>query len=1165
MVNLIEGKIIGIDFGTSNSVVSVVENNEPIVIKSSEGSNKIPSVVAFLESGEVIVGEIARRQAVSNPQNTVFSIKRLLGRSYSELEEMGELDFFPYKIINQDDKVLININGLGYTPEQIASLIFRKLKATAEEYLGEEVKQAIVTVPAYFDDLQRHATVEAAKEAGLEVLRLVNEPTAAAMAYGLGKNSEEIVAVYDFGGGTFDITLLEIDNNTFEVIHSTGDSHLGGDDLDNAIVEKLVEDFYEQTKIDISSDSITLRRLKEAAEKAKCELSTSTHATINLPFISQKNEQPLHLNYILKRKDLEELIEKFIIKTIDCCKSAIDEGGLRAKEITKVILVGGSTRTPLVREMVEDFFEIEPFKGVNPDEIVSLGAATQAGVLQGHLQEVVLLDVTPHSLGIEVKDNKSSIIIEKNSTLPIKAAKTFTTTEDGQSFVNIHVLQGENETASENKSLGKFILSGITANKAGIPRIRVTFFINVDGILEISACDLQSGVEKSLRIVHAFLDKDERERRKKRRKFKKPEAHFPKIRAATRAKDAIEAIPLSGGSEREEKLPEDATQNLSKFRVLETDQTHETAGKSIGKAKPLLDDTATAEKAPEKHKDISEVKTAPAKPQALREEETQTVSKENIPSEIIFQAEEYLKDNIDTKESAALYQKALPELKIWLEKHPEEFIYKIYLAKCCIFLNRPEEALEEIKSYLALKDKDIRVAYSTLNLLIEKFPNFLLARKERAVIAKELNEYENACEDLEVVLEKEENDDLESALLSVYEQFVNKRDDSSVKFKLIKLYVKKNMLDDAIEYLQDLIKHGSYEERATKILGLCYWQKNLLYLAWQKFRILSPTEEIKDILYRLARDMETDEQLNNAKVVYEHILANDANYKDTEAKLKKIKYRLHLQHEEIDKSTPNAMFKDTRFVLIEELNRGSMGIIYKAKDKILDEIVALKLLNDYLTQDPKAVERFKREARAAKKLSHPNIVRIHDMYENESLKFISMEFIEGTDVKKIISDNKRFPPERTFEVLRQMCDALSYAHKLNIIHRDIKPANIMITNNNEVKITDFGIAKILKTDDTTKSGTAVIGTPLYMAPEQIIGDKVDARTDIYSLGIMLYEMVTGNPPFYQGNIEYHHIHTPIPPLPENVQPVLKEIIEKALQKKPEDRFQHVEEIRKLLG
>lgn len=1167
-----EGKIIGIDFGTTNSVVAVVENNEPVVIPSPEGANKIPSVVAFLDNNEIVVGEIARRQAVSNSTSTIFSIKRILGRSYSEIEEIGELDFFPYKIVNQDDQPLININGKGYRPEQIASLILKKLKSSAEEYLGEEVKQAIISVPAYFDDLQREATVEAAKLAGLEVLRLINEPTAAAMAYGLGKSSEEVVAVYDFGGGTFDITILEIDHNTFEVIHSTGDSHLGGDDLDNVLVEKLVESFFEEHQIDLSKDSIALRRLKEAAEKAKCELSTATQTTISLPFIVQKGEQPVHLNYVIKREDFEILIEHFIERTIECCKRAISESGLKVRDITKVILVGGSTRVPLVKDMVEDFFEQEPFKGVNPDEIVSMGAATQAGVLEGNLQEVVLIDVTPHSLGIEVKDNKCSIIIEKNSTLPIKAAKTFTTTEDNQTFVNIHALQGESHNATENKSLGKFILSGIEPVKAGIPRIRVTFFINVDGILEISACDMQSGAEKSLRIVHTFLSNDERERRKKKRKIRKRERHFAKIRSSAKTGETLEAIPLSADSTQED-ISGDSTQTLSKFKMIDVSDTQ--SQKSQLQSIPAQEISVAPSKVSEAShinaQDTQKLQTDKiTKPKTdiqqaeMQKDETQSLSADNLPNEIILNAEEYLKDNIDTKEAHEIYKKVIPEITKWLENHPDEFIYLIYLSKCYIFLNDPENALKYIKSYSSDKNSDIKLTFSILNLLVEKYPNFMFARKERAQIAQKLNETEIAIDDWERVLEREENEEIENDLIKLYEQHISTKEDNSTKFKLIKLYVKTNQLDDAIELLQDLIKHGSYEERATKILGLCYWQKNLLYLAWQKFRALPMSDEIKDILYRLAKDMESSEQLNNAKIIYEHIIANDLEYKDVDAKLKKIKYRLHLQHEEVDKFSPSNMFKDTRFTIIEELNRGSMGIIYKARDKILDEIVALKVLNDYLTQDPKAVERFKREARAARKISHPNIVRIHDLFENNNMKFISMEYIEGTDLKSIISEKKRIPEDEIFIILKQICDALSYAHKLNIIHRDIKPANIMINKDNMIKITDFGIAKILKTDDTTKSGTAVIGTPLYMSPEQIVGETIDARSDIYSLGIMLYEMHVGSPPFYQGNIEYHHIYTPIPPLPEETSKTLREIIEKSLKKKPEERFQHVDEIRALL-
>jgi len=512
-----DARIIGIDLGTTNSVVAIIEGDEPVVIPNQEGSNKTPSVVAFLDDNECIVGEIARRQAATNPLRTISSIKRIMGMDFEQAEERGGQ--LPFNIVDHEGKLLIDINGFGYSPEQISALVLKKLKESAEAYLGQEVRQAVITVPANFDDSQRTATMEAARLAGLEVLRLLNEPTAAALAYGIGKSTseDEVIAVYDFGGGTFDVTILEISDKTFEVLCSTGDTQLGGDDLDNVIVHLIVEEFEEQHGVDLTKDPVTLRRLKEVAEKAKCELSTTSSTMITLPFIAYRNSQPLHLERQISRAEFEELIDSFVTRTIRCCKRAIEDAHISKKDVDKVILVGGSTRIPLVQDAVEDFFGLQPFKGINPDEVVALGAATQAGVFSGNIQEVTLLDVSPHSLGIEVKDGKFSRIIEKNATIPIKAAKNFTTTEEAQTFVNVHILQGESAEASENRSLGKFTLADIPAAPKGSARIRVTFFVNADGVMEISAEELASGAAKTLKIVHSELDEAEKKSRKKAR------------------------------------------------------------------------------------------------------------------------------------------------------------------------------------------------------------------------------------------------------------------------------------------------------------------------------------------------------------------------------------------------------------------------------------------------------------------------------------------------------------------------------------------------------------------------------------------------------------------------------------------------------------------------
>jgi molecular chaperone DnaK len=515
-----ESHILGIDLGTTNSVVAITIGSDPVVMPNSEGGNKTPSVVAFLDNGDVVVGEIALRQAATNPVRTISSVKRLMGRNLEDIEDAG--DMFPYQLVSHEGDLLIDVDGMGYRPEQISALILKKLKESAESYLGTEVNRAVITVPAYFDDAQRQATIDAAGMAGLEVLRLINEPTAAAMAYGLGRTSQEdeIVAVYDFGGGTFDVSLLEISEKTFEVLTSTGDSHLGGDDLDAAVVSMIVAEFQDEYGVDLTEDPVTLRRLKEVAERAKCELSTTNQTTLALPFLTYVNGQPLHLDRMFTRDEFEDLIDDFVRRTIRCCKRALEEAGLSKKDINRVIMVGGTTRIPLVQDSVEEFFDQQIFRGVNPDEVVALGAATQAGVFEGSVQEVVLLDVTPHSLGIEVEGGKFSRIIEKNSTIPIKAAKTFTTTEDNQAFVNIHVLQGESDEAAENRSLGKFALTGIPPASAGVPRVRVTFFINSDGVMEISAEDMHTGQAQAITIVHSQLTEEEKSRRHRKRQRK---------------------------------------------------------------------------------------------------------------------------------------------------------------------------------------------------------------------------------------------------------------------------------------------------------------------------------------------------------------------------------------------------------------------------------------------------------------------------------------------------------------------------------------------------------------------------------------------------------------------------------------------------------------------
>ncbi|MDX1973452.1 MAG: molecular chaperone DnaK [Candidatus Sumerlaeia bacterium] len=1277
-------RIIGIDLGTTNSVCAVVLGSEPEVIPNSEGDNKTPSFVAFLDNGEVVVGELARRQAATNPLRSISSVKRLIGRSFDEVAESGEI--YPFQLVDHENELLIDIDDMGYRPQQISALILKKIKESAESYLGEEVGQAVITVPAYFDDMQRQATIEAANMASLEVVRLINEPTAAAMAYGLGRTTEtdEVIAVYDFGGGTFDITILEISGKTFEVLTSTGDTQLGGDDLDHAIIDYIVQQFERDNGVDLTEDPVIIRRLKEVAERAKCELSTATQTRISLPFLVQKEGKHLHLDMKLNRSEFEDLIHDFVNQTIRCCKKALEEANLAKKDIDKVILVGGSTRIPMVQEAVEDFFKQSVYKGVNPDEVVALGAATQAGIFEGSIQEVVLLDVTPHSLGIETEGGKFSAIIEKNSTIPIKAAKTFTTTEANQEFVNIHVLQGESKDSTDNKSLGKFSLTNIPEAPAGVPRIRVTFFINADGVMEITAEEMSSGRAEVMTIIHSQLSEEEADRRSRRRqRARKPATQKPERRKEGRS-------PLRRPDDSNTSSKSSSGDDLSQGRRLsksapETPQPDDTnpslrkrnVDSSVVKIPPspqefsVLGDTNPSERdrgvipsAPKKHeptmapvdygktphlysqlntpvaRDVEDARQK-SKPENLRpyfdedskdfmiEKDQSSVPSFNRsidhtpkPRAVDFsdQGEEFISytedSDFDSRVADTHYEKTqqlfsdarnaglheeptarelvLPSfvqeslsLAIAGENSPEalaEYHQALRLLMEETFAKSTQYSVLRARLYFQMMSGQLKETSETLLTLrnhhgktntadvlalhskaADFFGSPAILLRARGLAQELAGDFTLACQDVEHATKMEPHPEDQNILRRLYHARAEKRNDPQSKFKLVKVLLKSNQVDEAIEILQELQDDEQFRDRALKVLGLCYWQKNMHYLAWQKFKSLKIDEDLKDILYRLATDMEGADQLNNAISVLEHLVDHAPNYRDAEARLKKLNYRLKLQKQEYDSHRDIPILsKESRFDIIEEINRGSMGIIFKAKDKTLNEIVALKMLNDYLCSDPSAVERFKSEARAAKRLSHPYIVRIHDLFEIDQKRFISMEYIEGTDLKRMLLEKTTFTMDMVIYYLKQICDAMGYAHKLSIIHRDIKPANIMVTSDNSIKITDFGIAKMLRSDEATKSGTAVIGTPLYMAPEQIIGDGVDARTDIYSLGIMLYEIVSGNPPFYLGNIEYHHIHTMPPDLPPSVPPNISAIVMKMIAKDPKDRFQSVWEILKAI-
>jgi molecular chaperone DnaK len=508
-------KIIGIDLGTTNSCVAVMEGNEPVVIPNDEGRRTTPSVVGFMDNGERKIGDPAKRQAITNPQRTVSSIKRFMGQRYAEVKE--EAERASYKVVSgENDTVRVDIDGREYTPQEISAMVLQKMKKTAEDFLGQEVTEAVVTVPAYFNDSQRQATKEAGEIAGLNIRRIINEPTAASLAYGLDKRDKDVtIAVYDLGGGTFDISILELGDGVFEVKSTNGDTHLGGDDFDRVVIDWLADSFKEQESIDLRKDPMALQRLKDAAEKAKIELSSSSETEINLPYITAVDGVPKHLVMKLSRSKFEQLADNLVSRTLEPCRLALQDAGMSKDDIDEVILVGGSTRIPKIQQAVEEFFGKKPNKGVNPDEVVAIGAAIQGGVLSGDVQDVLLLDVTPLSLGIETMGGVYDVIIEANTTIPTKKSKIYSTASDNQPSVEIHVLQGERSMAKDNRTVGRFILDGIPPAPRGVPQIEVTFDIDANGILNVSAKDKGTGKEQKIRIeASTGLSKEEVEKMK---------------------------------------------------------------------------------------------------------------------------------------------------------------------------------------------------------------------------------------------------------------------------------------------------------------------------------------------------------------------------------------------------------------------------------------------------------------------------------------------------------------------------------------------------------------------------------------------------------------------------------------------------------------------------
>ncbi|MCD6386358.1 molecular chaperone DnaK, partial [Candidatus Sumerlaeota bacterium] len=971
-----EKKIIGIDFGTTFSLAAYLEADVPVIIPNQEGQNKTPSVVAFTEDEKVLVGEIARRQAGANPQHTIHTIKRYLGRDFFDIEEREEKVNFIAK--DRNGKLSIKIFDRELTPEEIASFIFSKLKDASEHYLGEEVKYVVITVPAYFDDLQREAVSNAAKLAGLEVVRLINEPTAAAMAYGLHKKRNQTIAVYDFGGGTFDISILQIEENTFEVLSTKGDTYLGGENIDSDLAELLAREFLEKHHIDLTKDHSIFLRLKESAEIAKCELSTREFTIITLPFIAHSEGGALHFERKIQRAELERIVQPYIERTLECCQEALQDAALSTKDINEVILVGGSSRIPAVRKAVAEFFGKQPSIGLNPDEIVAMGAAIQGGVLEGKLQEVVLLDVTPHALGIETEDNVFTKIIEKNSTIPIKASKIFTTTSDNQRFVNIHILQGESDLASENRSLGKFTLTDIPPAPAGVPRIRVTFFINSNGILEVSAVETSTGIENKLSLFHSFLDTQKRKERHLSR-IKSAETRRPVRKSLAEEKKTAElqvseALPEKDSVHPVEEVARipDASYNSSAYTFIDTEET------SLDIKPDIVIEDSPNHQTRIMHQPPS---VFSAEGQALLEKYNITLS-----PELQDAIKRFSRGDVSST-AIHRYGQAIEELEKLLEKHDEVLDFYYLLIKMYLLTGGEKKALEAIKRLKekkTLPQETMRHLYDTI---VRSFPMSEEARKNRLFFYLEQGDYENAIGDLEVLYEKEKETAWLEKIAEAYEHILKKKDNPSIKFRLVKTYVKLHQLDKAINLLQELVEDEEYRLRALKILGLCLWQKKLFVKAWQKLKLLPLDDEVADMIYRLGKDMEEAEQLKSASNVYQRLKEYDPNYRDINLRIKKINYRLKLQ--EKDRFPMLYGLKEPRFVIIEEINRGSMGIIYKARDIALDEIVVLKVLNELLLSDESAVKRFKQEAKAAKKLSHPHIVRIHDFYDSGDKKFIS--------------------------------------------------------------------------------------------------------------------------------------------------------------------------------
>gem|GEM_PF-4881629 len=782
--------------------------------------------------------------------------------------------------------------------------------------------------------------------------------------------------------------------------------------------------------------------------------------------------------------------------------------------------------------------------------------------------------MTPHSLGVEVADNRISRIIEKNSTIPIKAARLFTTTDDNQEIVQVHVVQGEEEKAADNRSLGRFTLTGIQPSRAGGPRIQVVFHINADGMVEVLAEDMATREQVTMNLSISSEDAGSgspdgtASRRRAQMRRRKPR----KGRKSGSTQDTSEIIvpnaPVGGKSRPGQSFSLKGGVQPS-FHTLAPSQPEEAMAPVFLSATEQPDVGVEQTPAPPVKAEKPKSKSSEVKP-SLPPAETQPRDETPVPaakkprerlaatpanlSDLGKQALDYVRKGIASATALTTCVRAYQELVDYTTANPEDADVLEHTVKLLLQINEPDLAshlLSHVETAKALSGEKLASLY---DLYLAKFPDDDIAVTNRAWVLASTGLVDVAIADFERVCGDERGTDAQvEQLILLYNNKLSTRDDHSIRFKLVKLLVRRGRVDEAINLLQQLINIDSYRQRSLQALGFCFWQKGMHYLAWQKFQQLPLNDELRDILYRLASDMEDTEQLLNAKSVWQHLAESDSGYRDVQSRLRKCEVALRAQGSpgtgpEHD-SVPVG-FRNSRFNILEEANRGSMGIVYRAKDKVLDEIVALKVLNDYMTSDPRAVERFKREARAARKLSHHNIVRIHDMYEFGTKRLISMEFIDGRDLKAILHQRKVLPPEEIIPIILSVCDALAYAHQLGIVHRDVKPANVMITSKGEVKVTDFGIAKFILSGspEQTRSGSQILGTPLYMSPEQIRGEQIDVRTDIYSIG---------RPPFHEGNIEYHHLHTVPAPMPETVPLKLGEIIARCLEKEPENRYADV--------